>query len=261
MRDPDNMHKLYEYIEEPPALLDATDVPVFDARDWDLADERELKKFIKHIEIHYIRSSYEYRTMVQFLRNYMNLNECSFFVGVNNIDSPKVKIHLHHDPFDLFTITKTIYNKRCAFYESIAEEDIALEAMYLHYSLMVGLIPVSETVHDLIHNQYLLVPLDKVLGNYQEFYDRYNPWMDPECIEIFEKLKSLSVEYADDYKTLLSRQYIYVNMGDNDISTNDVINDIKSRISDLMDEPPIPRAPIPEQPLEQQLIQPIIFEE
>ena len=261
MRDPDNMHKLYEYIEEPPKVFDGSEIPPFVERDWDLSDDKEVNKFIKHIEQHYIRSSYEYRSMVQYMRNYMNMNECSYFIGVNNIDSPKIKIHLHHDPFDLFTITKTVYNKRVAFYESIAEEDIALEVMYLHYSLMIGLIPVSATAHNLIHNQYLLVPIEKVVGNYQEFFDRYSPWMDTECIDIYNKLKNLSTEYSDDYKTLLSRQFIYINMGDNDITAQDVMNDIKMRITELMEDPPMPRMnTIPEQPVERPLVCPIIFE-
>lgn len=261
MRDPDNMHKLYEYIEEPPEVFDASDIPPYDLHDWDLNDEKELKKFIKHIEMHYIRHSFEYRRMIQFMKNYMNMNECSYFINVNSIDSPKVRIEIHHDPFDLYTITKTVYNKRLAFYESIAEEDIALEVMYLHYSLMIGLIPVSVTVHDLIHNQYLLVPLDKVLGNYQEFYDRYKPWMDPECIEIYEKLKNLAVDYSEDYKTLLSKQYIYINMGENDPNILDTLEEIKQRISDLVDNPPMPIGQVPQQPIENQLIIPIIYEE
>lgn len=235
MRDPDNLHKLYEYIEDPPEEIDTSDMPICDNNDWDLSDEKTLNKFIKHIENHYIRGSFEYKQMIQFLRNYMNMNECSYFYGVNNIDSPRVKIHIHHDPFDLYTITKTVYNKRCAFYESIAEEDIALEVMYLHYSLLVGLIPVSETVHDLIHNQYLLVPLSKVLGKYEEFYNRYKPYMDSDCIEIYEKLKGLSEEYEDDYKTLLSKQYIYINTGSQEYNTKEIIQDLRNHVSNLMD--------------------------
>lgn len=267
MRDPDNLHKLYEYIQEPEKVFDASEVPVYDEPDWDLFDEKELKKFVDHIKRLYIRGSFEYRQMVKFLRENMDMDQCLYFANVTNANSNAIKIEIHHDPFDLYSITMTVINKRSAFGESLSEEDIALEVMYLHYTLLVGLIPVSSTEHALVHNQYLFIPLDNVLGNHAEFVERYRPWIPPECLEIYDKIKNLAYDCSEDYKTLLSRQFVYVTMGNqDDISKDDIMREIKGRISDLLDSNNNPNDNMVYQqqnfqsPAESELITPIIFD-
>lgn len=235
MRDPENLHKLYEYIEEPPKVYNTKELIPYTEYDWDLSDESIVTKFIEHIERTYIRSSFEYRKMIQYLKNYMDMNSCSYFLNVTNVESPKIKIEIHHEPFDLFTITKTVYNKRCKLFESLAEEDIALEVMYLHYCLLIGLIPICETVHSLVHNQYILIPLDKVLGNFRQFYNMYNEYMDQEIKDIYNKITSCGYDYYDDYKVLLQKKYIYADNEDN-ISNEELQEIIKNRLYEMTTE-------------------------
>lgn len=263
MRDPDNLHKMYEYLEEPDAVIKLVDVPPYDLSDWDLNDEKEFKKFISSIEKKTIRGSFEYRAMVSYLRNYLNMNRCSFYENVNNIDTSKIKIEIHHEPLSLYDITLIVFNKRNALREDLDEESIGEEVMWLHYNLMVGLIPLSSTVHELVHNQYLFVPTRAVMGKYREFVDRYRPYMLPEQLDVLQKIEDASTMIEDDYKTLLSRQYIYVDLtGAFKLPRiEDVVNLVRGRINEIMDEnsmPPKVPSEIVEEP--KKLIDPLFFE-
>ena len=262
MRDPDNMHKLYEYLEEPDAIIKLDEVPEYNLSDWDLNDEKEFKKFIFSIEKKTIRGSFEYRSMINYMRNYLDMNKCSFYENVNNIDTSKIKIEIHHDPLSLYDITLIVFNKRNALREDLDEESIGEEVMWLHYNLMVGLIPLSSTVHDLVHNQYLFVPTRAVMGKYREFVDRYKPWMLPEQLDTLERIENASVSIEDDYKVLLSRQYIYIDLdGAYKLPRmEDVIGMVKSRINDIMNQSNAPMKTPEEQENEPKLIQPLIYE-
>ena len=211
-------------------------IPEKNIQDYDLADEKQFKKYIQNVERD-VRGSFEYKSMINYLREYMDMNQCAFYKNLNNIDTTKVHIEIHHEPLSLYDICLIVYNKRCAFHESIEEEWVAKEVMYLHYNLMVGVIPLAETVHELVHAQYLFVPTTAVLGKYKEFVDRYKDFMLPEQLETLEHIEKSTEIYNDDLaKTILSKQYVYVDMsGSYKLpKTEDIISMVKDRINDIM---------------------------
>lgn len=237
VRDPDSIVKGYE-LEAPPAVIEMRDIPEYNLYDFDLNDEKSFKKYMQAIE-KCVRTSFEYKAMVSYLREYMDMNQCAFYSNVNNIDSTKIHIEIHHEPLSLYDICIIVYNKRVAFNEPLDEEYVAKEVMYLHYNLMVGLIPLAETVHQLVHAQYLFVPTTAVLGYYKEFVSRYQPYMLPEQIEVLEHIeKATEVYNSDDAKTLLSTNYIYMDMSGayNMPKTEDIIGMVKGRIKEIFDE-------------------------
>ncbi len=207
MRDPYELKEV-EYSGQKLSVIEIDYIPEYDLEDYDLMDSKEFNKYIFSIEkivrgsFEYrqlitflrenmdmisiekiVRGSFEYRQLITFLRENMDMNKCSFYENVNNIDTCKIKIHIHHHPFTLYDICLMVYNKRSFYGESLEEEMVAKEVMFLHYNLMVGLIPLAETVHELVHNNYLFIPLDKVMGNYQQFINMYEDFMSPEQID------------------------------------------------------------------------------
>lgn len=236
MRDPNNMQKSYE-LEAPPAIIKMDEIPEYNLYDFDLNDEKSFKKYIQTIE-KVVRSSYEYKALIQFLREYMDMNQCAFYKNVNNTDSTKIRIEIHHEPLSLYDICLIVYNKRAAFNEPLDEEFVAKEVMYLHYNLMVGLIPLAETIHQLVHAQYLFVPTTAVLGKYKEFIDRYKNYMIPEQLEAMEHIEEATKVYdSDDAEVLLSKNYIYIDMSGsyNLPKTEDIIALVKGRIKEILD--------------------------
>lgn len=222
-----------------PEIIRIGELTDYDHEDYDLLDEKDFKKFIKDVE-RMVRNSIEYRNMVKFLRDNMDMNKCSFYENVNNIDTFKIKIHLHHHPFTLYDICIIVYKKRCAYKESIDVEDVAKEVMHIHYNMMVGLIPLAETPHELVHNKYLFVPLDRVYGAWSAFYDMYFDFMDLGYIENIRE----NVERTQAYKEceeelgILSKKYMYLDItGAYDIPEfTTVINAMEKRINDIDNE-------------------------
>lgn len=225
-------------------ILVIDDIPPYDIKDYDLFDEKDFNKYLQDIE-RIIRSSMEYREFINYLREYMDMNKCSFFENVSNINSYKIKIHIHHHPLTLYDIVVIVYNKRSFFEESLEAEMVAKEAMYIHYFMMVGLIPLSETVHDLVHDQLIFIPLDKVMGNWEEFLDIYSDFIPTETLEKIERYKRNTLSFSEEEnRKLLIQSPTYVKMQeeqDPDCTSvsyklpemNDIIDAMNKKIEDI----------------------------
>jgi len=211
-------------------------VPDFEFEDYDLMDDKDREKYIVDLERH-VRSSFEYRQMVQYLRDYMNMNSCAFIPNISNETSRRVRIEIHHSPFTLRDICCVILNKRMKNGEMLTIESVGYEVMFVHYSLMVGLIPLSETVHELVHTQYLFVPTNKVYGYYKAFVHTYYNYIDSELLDKLDELEKLTIAgtYNDTYKQVLEKKYITIDMeGNNQFEKLHELQDmLKQRLSDI----------------------------
>lgn len=215
------------------------DIPILDTDDYDLFDDKDKEKYFKDLERH-IRSSYEYRNMIQYLREYMNMNSCSFMPNISNELNRKIRIEIHHSPFTLRDICSIVLNKRMKNNEVLFIESVAYEVMFIHYSLMVGLIPLSETVHQLVHNQYIFIPVDKVYGYYKNFVKSYYDYIDPEILDKLDELEKLTIAgtYNNSYKEILEKKYITIDMEDNNQfdQLHDLQELLKQRLNELRGE-------------------------
>jgi hypothetical protein len=121
--------------------------------------------------------------------------------------------------------------------EMLTIESVGYEVMFVHYSLMVGLIPLSETVHELVHTQYLFVPTNKVYGYYKAFVQTYYNYIDPELLDKLDELEKLTIAgtYNDTYKQVLEKKYITIDMeGDNQFEKlHELQSMLKQRLSDI----------------------------
>ena len=169
-------------------------VPEFNISDYDLSNPKELSKYFKSIE-RICRNSRSYKKLINFLRENVDMNKCSYFKNVDNIDTYSLKIHIHHTPLTLYDIVTTVYNKRLLNHESLSEMMVAKEVMWLHYNLFVGLIPLSETVHGSVHNGQAFIPTTKVYGMYKTFVKLYEPYMDKELLKVLSNMEEMSEDY------------------------------------------------------------------
>ena len=95
---------------------------------------------------------------------------------------------------------------------------IADEAMELHYRNMVGLIPLSKSIHEIIHSTYkkgtdkLYIPVNMVYGVFREFIKEYGEYIDDAVYERYkfkiDKTKELTPESFNAIKTMFE----YVDM-------------------------------------------------
>ena len=174
-------------------------IPPYDTEDYDLFNEKDFKKYIDDIE-RMVRSSREYREAIQYMRKFINMNTSLFFKNINNIETAKIKIELHHHPFTLYDIAITVFNKRSRLQEPLDIELVAKEVAYLHYFLVIGLVPLSRTEHKLVHNQALFIPLKLngkpiVLGDYNKFIEMYERDIPEDAMVRFNTYKDLTKNY------------------------------------------------------------------
>jgi hypothetical protein len=193
-----------------PEVIKLTNIPPYDLNDWNLADQKDFKKFLSELEKS-VRGSFEYQQYIQYLRNSFNMNSCAFYRNVSNVPNPKIKIHVHHDPITLYDICTIIFRKRQTLGEPIDEESIAKEVMWNHYNGFVGLIPLSETAHELVHANYLFVPCTHVFGDYKEFVNMYKQFFTLDQLDLLKDIEDASELYTSDRaKHLFEQRFTYV---------------------------------------------------
>ena len=215
-------YPIQQYGFENAQVMVMDDIPPYSTEDYDLFNKKDLeKKYIDDIE-RMVRSSREYREAVQYMRKFINMNTSLFFQNVNNIETAKIKIELHHYPFTLYDIAITVFNKRSRLQESLAIELVAKEVTYLHYFLIIGLVPLSKTEHKLVHNQALFIPLELngepiVLGDYNKFIEMYEQDIPEDAMARYNTYKELTKNYNQAINTevlKISPTYLQLPGGD-----------------------------------------------
>lgn len=135
-------------------------------------------KLIGYIEKE-VRNSYEYKAYVSYLKNELDLTRCSLLPGIN-IKEMNVSLEFHHYPMNLFEIVETVGNqmvKNCKEGEKISCFDIAQKVVEEHYLNNIGLVPLTKTLHDMAHNKAIIIPMNKIHGNYKAFLRKYSDYI------------------------------------------------------------------------------------
>ena len=205
--------------------------PVIYSPDIDFDDFKSVKRYIKSMKS-MIRSSKEYRDLMQFLKNKCEMNHCFFLPRVKKYRDSHIKIELHHTGFVLEDLIEAVLKKRYANDEDYGFQAIAEELMLEHYRGDIALTALSSTLHDLIHedNSNLFIPINMVdFGNMNNFYEKYKPYIADETKKKFESYKTLSsiVENIEDIiPEYLDVNYIYYNKQGVEVPSIDKILEI-----------------------------------
>lgn len=167
-------------------------------------EEKDKPKLIKEIES-MARKVEEYGRFIKYLRHEMNLTYCSVLKHVDLSDPDiKASVEMHHYPFTLYDITEVILNKYVEeLFDEIGGIDtfiIANDVVVLHYTGYVGIVPLSATMHELVHSGgYILTKDNVAFGNPTRFYDEYKKWFSTEMLNKYtEYLESTNnIEEVD----------------------------------------------------------------
>lgn len=217
------------------SIVDIKDNSYFDGQPYDLLDNKDFAHYIADLE-RIVRNSFEYRQLISYLKNTQGMDVCSFLENVTSRDNTKVKIEIHHSPLTLYDICLSVFKKRQAKKEDININAVAEEVMWLHYVGWVGLIPLSETVHDMVHNQYIFIPTNLVRGNYQAFVNSYYNYIDPDTLDALDNAEQATKDYNNKQMEIFNDHKIYVyNEGNNNLldKQTTIQQDIKNHITDI----------------------------
>jgi hypothetical protein len=177
-----------------------------------LDSDRDKEKFIKRVE-QMIRSSLEYRDYIAYLKENVDMTKCAFFNSVENRSDSKVRIEIHHEPLTLFDIVSVVLTKHMEEGIPINDLYIADEVMNLHYQNMVGLVPLSKSLHQIIHNSdEIIIPLNLVFGDYTGFLREYSDYLDEHILDKIERKINETKHFTQDMADKLSPKFVYVNV-------------------------------------------------
>ena len=173
-------------------------------------DSKQRNKFIKKVET-LVRSSLEQRKFIEYCHTGLGMDYDMFVNNVSRDRGKRVKIEIHHLPFGLYDIVNIVLTKYETEEMKIDPLMIAKEVVSLHYKGMVGLVPLSETVHQLYHRGDIFIPLQCIDKGFVQFYMEYKPYLkeyESMLIKLIEMSKAFTM---DSTNHILQRKYIYLN--------------------------------------------------
>jgi hypothetical protein len=221
------------YTKDGETTLKISQAPKFDYEQYDLDDPKDFKHYVDDVE-RIVRNSFEYRSMINYLKNTDGMDECSVLENVTSRDNSGVKIEIHHSPMTLYDICMAVIKKRRANKESMDVNAVAYEVIYNHYAKWVGLIPLSTTVHELTHNAYFFVPVDKVFGDYKPFKEAYYNYIDPAVLDSIDAAEEETANYDGSQMEIFNNHKIYIDKDDNNREKFFGLKPfIKNRIEDI----------------------------
>ena len=123
-----------------------------------------------------------------------------------------ISIEIHHEPF---TIEDVIYIVVNCFIDNgypLEPAVIAEQIMLLHFQGVIGLMPVTKTVHELIHAKQIFVPIQNVYGDLESFFRQYWNYMTDEQKDILAKSIKLSDKLSKTPPTVLNKKFVYLDI-------------------------------------------------
>ena len=155
----------------------------------DFENPKSLDKFVKKVE-KVIRGSFEYRRFVEAYRTIFTVENCAFFNNIK-VSEKTARLELHHYPFSLYDLVSIEIKKQSALYmNKVHPFLIAEEVMRIHFTGIVGIVPLSKTVHELAHAGEIFINLKLVKTDYETYVKSNSNYIDE---ELLDKIKQLDI--------------------------------------------------------------------
>ncbi len=149
--------------------LSCDDSPfTLDLKRTDFDTDKELERFIKSCE-RLIRSSPEYRVWTSYIRDSLGYYNCE----VTGEQHAQTTVDIHHHPFSLYAIVKSVILKNMSIEKSFCSYDICEEVIKLHYEMKVPFCLLVSSLHEKFHNGFFLIPMELVKGDTTHLMNKY----------------------------------------------------------------------------------------
>lgn len=136
--------------------------------------DTEKEAIVKHAEA-LCRASMEYSDYIAYLRSNVGMDACAFFNNISKANNKKIRIEVHHAPLTLYDIIKLVLDRTIRTGGEVNCMLLAEEAAHIHYMNQVGLIPLSKTLHEVVHNSdKLIIPMYMVYGDFRAFLENFS---------------------------------------------------------------------------------------
>jgi hypothetical protein len=146
--------------------------------------------FIKGCE-KLVRNNDRYKKYISYLKGEIKLNKCQVLKDVSDAD--EVSIEMHHTPFTLFDICAIITEYYLYKNWKITTFRIANQVLDEHQENRIGVVMLSETVHEAVHNGNIIITYPMIYGDLKSFIKKYNNVISNQYREKINKLIDVSL--------------------------------------------------------------------
>lgn len=166
-------------------------------------DPKNFMKFIKKVE-KTVRGNPDYKQYLEYLRDEEGMDKCAYF---HNVNSSRAEIQIHHVLSNLYTICVTVCNRLMSTGKKVSTFILADEVIQLHMKNWVALVPLTTTIHELVHANKIKIPKGQIFGDYASYYEMHEPFMDEferaiykdnETYLVIDKADTKQLEYKKD---------------------------------------------------------------
>ena len=167
--------------------------------------------FVKGVE-KMVRQNDRYRKYISYLKNEVKLDRCQVLKNVTTEDEG-VDIEMHHGPiFTLFDICAIVLEYFLIKKWKVTTMRVANQVLMEHQKNRVGVVMVSSTVHEEIHNGDIFINLNQAWGDIKAFTKKYDVAISREYREQINKYIDRSLQYdSSDFSVLDLNPKLYGN--------------------------------------------------
>ena len=130
-------------------------------------DNAEWQKFVNSCKS-MIRTSIEYKMFVSYCKSQLGMTNCSFLGSIE--ESENVEVEIHHAILTLHDIVEIVMDDMLRENDKgISTLEVCNRIMQLHFMGLISVVPLSVTVHQLVHAKKINLSYDQVYGDLPTF--------------------------------------------------------------------------------------------
>lgn len=137
-----------------------------------LEDEKGRFTFIKEV-VSLCRKSPEYARYRAYLIEHVELTSCALLGGLSPEEVNSAGLELHHFPLSLFDIVELVLGQLEAEGGRVTTFAVANRVMACHWRGLVGLVPVTQTIHEAAHAGQVTIDLRSVYGAWPHLLEEH----------------------------------------------------------------------------------------
>ena len=159
-----------------------------------LYDDKGRTKFIKTV-VAMVRKCPEYGRYRTFLLENLDMDRCSVLSELTPEEVSAAGLEIHHAPLGLYDICELVLGQMQVDEERITTFSVANRVMAYHWKGKVGLVPLTQTIHEAVHAGQVHVDPRTIFGNWQALLDENRGGLTEHLVE---KMRAIAASWGSD---------------------------------------------------------------
>ena len=161
----------------------------------DITSEKKFNSVIKEVEKS-VRTSKRYTEYVKYLKETVGLTSCAVLPNMSSSGNSGISVEFHHYPFTLYDIVKLVIINNMINRNSFSTFTITKEVIGLHLNNLVGMVPLTTTIHQLYDVDGFSISKDMFFGDVHSFIELYKMSFSKEMVTKYNKLISKDSNFS-----------------------------------------------------------------